>query len=88
MACDPRASQWYLLGPAVAATLALFESVSIARPPKNQTRHRSTDLGASMRRCGPYETRTRVSALRGQRPGPLDEWAERQGFYHKRCRCQ
>ena len=26
--------------------------------------------------CGPYENRTRVSALRGRRPGPLDEWAD------------
>lgn len=25
---------------------------------------------------GPYEIRTRVSALRGRRPGPLDEWAK------------
>ena len=25
----------------------------------------------------PYETRTRVSGVRGQRPGPLDEGSER-----------
>ncbi len=25
---------------------------------------------------GPYGTRTRVSALRGPRPRPLDEWAD------------
>lgn len=29
--------------------------------------------------CGPYGTRTRVSALRGPRPRPLDEWAKQAG---------
>ena len=39
--------------------------------------------------CGPYETRTRVSALRGRRPGPLDEWAAKTTrFYHIDWPCQ
>jgi radical SAM family uncharacterized protein len=36
---------------------------------------RAQALCPEARFSGPYETRTRVSALRGRRPGPLDEWA-------------
>jgi hypothetical protein len=32
--------------------------------------------------CAPREIRTLVLALKGLRPGPLDDGGERRGFYH------
>jgi hypothetical protein len=57
-------------------------SSSLLRPSKrNMARNCSSAMFGGFEHVmssGPYGVRTRVSGLRGRRPGPLDEWARKQ----------
>jgi hypothetical protein len=56
----------------MAAWRSFFRTVSV-----QSCRKRSISAETIATYGAPYETRTRVSGVRGQRPGPLDEGSER-----------